>query len=70
MLGSVRQVNWKRIAGVHIKLFVIPLKNVDKRSVHNSAEENVVWLYLSDTYNFNYLLIGCWKETACCDLYE
>jgi hypothetical protein len=37
MLGSVRQVNWKRIAEVHIKLFVIPLKNVGERSVHNSA---------------------------------
>jgi hypothetical protein len=40
MLGSVRQVNWKRIAEVHIKLFVIPLKNVGKRSVLNSAGAN------------------------------
>jgi hypothetical protein len=38
LLDSVRQVNWKRIAEVHIKLFVIPLKNVGKSSVHNSAE--------------------------------
>jgi len=30
MLGSGRQLNWKHIAEVHIKLFVIPLKNVGK----------------------------------------
>jgi hypothetical protein len=41
MLGSVRQVNWKRIAEVHIQLFVLPLKNVGKGSMHNSAEVSV-----------------------------
>jgi hypothetical protein len=41
MLGSVRQVNWKRIGEVHIKLFVIPLNNAGKGSVHSSAEASV-----------------------------
>jgi len=46
VLGSVRQVNWKRIAEVHIKLFVIPLKNVGKGSVHTSAEASIYMVVL------------------------
>jgi hypothetical protein len=38
MLGSVKQVNWNHIGEAQIKLFVMPLKNVGKRSVHISAE--------------------------------
>jgi hypothetical protein len=38
MRRSVRQVNWNHTAEIRVKLFVMPLENVGKRSVHNSAE--------------------------------
>jgi hypothetical protein len=33
-------------------------------------KQMIIWLYLSDTYSFNYVLIVYWKETAGYDLYE
>jgi len=46
MLGSARQVNWKRDAEVRIILIVIPLKNVGRGSVHNCVEGSSYMFYL------------------------